>query len=102
MHPALAELLHARALELDAQSQSAEDSIELACHLGFSFAPTTRNGERLHFRSAFVGGIDHHRNLISALVTQFFVDYLCEHFRKEGLFQVTGIEGNAAQHNSIA
>src|ERR1700738_534563 len=97
MDPRLAERLHARALKLDAQRQSAENIVELARHLRFSFAPTPgRNREWLYlFSHLHVGGIDHHGQPVSALVSRLLTDHLIENVLKQNSFQVTTLEGNA-------
>src|SRR5438552_1792010 len=102
LNPAPAERLHAGALVLDAQRQSAENIVEVARNLGFPFRPPGRSGENLvTIPTLVVCGIDHHGKLISASLGQLVGDQLLEHFRKEGLFQVIGIEADPAQHRPV-
>src|SRR5882672_1927025 len=103
MDPRPSERLHARTLKLDAQRQSAENIVELARHFRFSFAPTPwRNREWLYFLSHLhVGGIDHHGQPVSALVSRLLTDRLIENILKQNSFQVTTLVGNAAQHSPV-
>src|SRR5260370_26577669 len=103
MDPRPAKRLHARALKLNAQRQSAENLVALARHCSFSFAPPPwRNREWLYLLSHLhVGGIDHHGEPVSALVSRLLTDHLIENFLKQNSFQVTTLEGNAAQYKPV-
>src|SRR5260370_23824602 len=103
MDPRPAKRLHARALKLNAQRQSAENVVELAGKLRFYFAHTPwRNREWLYLLSHLhVAGIDHHGEPVSALVSRLLTDHLIENFLKQNSFQVTTLEGNAAQYKPV-
>src|SRR5216684_1930728 len=103
MNPGPANRFHARTLKLDSQRQSAENVVELARHFRLSFAPTPwGNRDWLYLLSHLhVGGIDHHGQPVSALVSRLLTDHLIEDFLKQNSLQVTTLEGNATHDDPV-
>src|SRR5207245_10206645 len=97
----LAARLTTLALVLDAQRLADEDIVELAHVLGLSFSPARicdRPNVIYHF---YVCGIDHHGNLVAALVSRFLFDLLIESLLEQSSFHVTRIDGSSAHHNPV-
>src|SRR6267378_6644580 len=103
MDPGLTDSLYAGTLEFDSERQAAKNIVELARRFRFSFAPTPwRNREWLYFLSHLhVGGIDHHGQPVSALVSRLLIDRLIENILKQNSFQVTTLVGNSAQDSPV-
>src|SRR6267143_561434 len=103
MDPGLTDSLGAGTLEFDSQREAGKNIFEFARRLRFSFAPTPwRNREWLYlFSHLHVGGIDHHGQPVSALVSRLLIDRLIENILKQNSFQVTTLVGNAAQHSPV-